>query len=274
MDSVVAGEREELRLHYSKEGYIESVSQYFGLTEYEAAGPGNYTANPNFENLFDLGVSEGTKVWTYNRIGLRSFGGLSVTTTGGRPDADWVDLNNCLTVFGCPYTNGSQMFGLADTQISVRRAPQSPVIAGADFPDWEVCPDFYTQDPETLRIYSKAEYGKVFGSFRWLAKYEVVSGVVVHKPIGPVLEVGDPNDTEAFWTAARNAAVAAGTLDPSVVTYQANGNGAQTTYPRNETYAWYRSYKLPLRFTFGISNAVNANIIEPDTATIWIVGDC
>lgn len=240
-DVIDDADREALRLHYSKAGYIEAVTQFYGRDAYETAGPGNYTANPNFTNLYNLGINQGEIAWTYNRIGLRSFGGLVVTKSNVLPDSDWEGLNNCITAFGCPYTNGTAMFGLPDTQISVRRLPQAPPLPGSDLPDWPDDPGNFWWDPDTGQIYSKEPWVQTAGSYRWLSTYSVSSGIVERKPFGPVLEQGDPNDTEAYWTAAYEAAVTAGDL-PEGLTYDPVGTGGILTYPRNALYAYTRTY--------------------------------
>lgn len=165
--------------------------------------------------------------------------------------------------------------GYADSFIDVRRTPQGPLgIPGTEFPDWEHCPAHFTYDIATDTLYSKEPWVRTDGEFRWLALYEAEFGQVVREPMPPVRPVGHADDNEAFWTAARDAAVLAGTLSADVDTYDVQGDGDKDTYPRNAAYAWTREYKMPLRFTFSISDAVNAVIIEPDMATVWIVGDC
>ena len=130
-----------------------------------------------------------------------------------------------------------------DCLVQVRRIPSAPATPGADFPDYPDDPDNYTYDPDTGTIYSKEPYAQAAGSFRWLSIYSEAGSPaeVVRYPLGPVLEQGDTSDTEAFWTAAYDAAVLAGDL-PSGMTYQANGLGGITTYPRNQTYAYARTY--------------------------------
>jgi hypothetical protein len=77
----------------------------------------------------------------------------------------------------------------------------------------------------------------VTGSFKTLA-LESVSGVVyTQRELGPVMPVGDANDTSAYWNAAYAAAVAAGTM-PAGMTYSASGTGGSTTYPRATTQAY------------------------------------
>lgn len=239
-----------------------------------------------FKGFYGLGINVNGyligDVQSGNLYYLRQTGTVGYGDPDPNPPADgWANLNNCIAVFGCPYpgsgSNVVQALRQILTDISVRRLPSSPGYIGSEFPDWEICPDKFWYDSETDTLYSKAQWEQVNGSYRWLSKYVVSGGgvsTVQRKPLSPCLEVGDPNDTEAFWTAAYNAAVEAGDL-PSGMTYDPTGvAGSLLTYPRNNSYAYYRSYKIPLNFTFSISNAVGATIREPDTATVWIVNDC
>lgn len=130
-----------------------------------------------------------------------------------------------------------------DCLVQVKRVPVAPEIPGSDLPDWPTDPEDYTWDEETRFIYSKQPFSLVSGSFRWLSLY-AESGdpaVVARYPLGPVLEQGDEDDNEAYWTAAYDAAVLAGDL-PSGMTYNSAGTGGVTTYPRNASYAYTRTF--------------------------------
>lgn len=60
-------------------------------------------------------------------------------------------------------------------------------------------------------------------------------------PLNPCVPLGSADDTEAFWTAAYNAAVAAGEM-PMGMTYVADNSGdGTTTYPQEQDFAWVRA---------------------------------
>lgn len=143
-------------------------------------------------------------------------------------------VNNC-TGFTVIKTN--------DLQVQVRRVPTPPSIPGAEFPDWPTDPTNYTWDESTGQIYSKQPWVDTAGDYLALSLYETDSAPpqpVIRYPLGPVLEVGDAAGTEAYWTAARNAAVLAGYTVGS--TYQADGLGDEDTFPRYINHAWSRTY--------------------------------
>lgn len=74
------------------------------------------------------------------------------------------------------------------------------------------------------------EWSPVSGPHNVLAVYADVSGVVTQYPLNPCVPVGDPDDTQAFWEAAYNAAVLAGSI-PAGYTY-----GVE--YPVEIDHAW------------------------------------
>lgn len=74
-----------------------------------------------------------------------------------------------------------------------------------------------------------AEGQLVSGSYKVLQKFD--SGTVPNKkPLGPVLEVGDPADTQAYWEAAYALAVANGEMAAGL-TYPAD-------YPQTQSFAY------------------------------------
>lgn len=210
--------------------------------------------NPNICNMFfNEGFIPGVYPPTFYWTGLRDsttraeLGAGVYRLSEGTPSGYTPPLlphtstsNNCV-VFG---DGGDAVFpaytGQYDTRISVRRVPAPPPIpSGSE--DWPVDPDDYTWDPETGEIFSKEPYTEVAGSYRWLSLFNVSTGSVDRYPLGPVLLQGDESDVEAYWTAAYNAAVTAGDL-PGGMTYNAAGTGGITTYPRNASYAYARTY--------------------------------
>lgn len=163
---------------------------------------------------------------------------------------------------GGAYPVVSTIYLINDAQVAVRRIPSAPDLPGSEFPDWPVDPDDYWQDPDSGTIYSKQPYAQVADNYRWLAKYETGGAplVVTQRPLGPVLLQGDANDTEAYWTAAYDAAVDSGDI-PSGKTYNAAGTGGINTYPRNASYAWTRAY---VAITYAESNGVTVGFIVRD----------
>lgn len=189
--------------------------------------------------------------------------------------------NNCIEP-SCPLNPASvggnpgiaQLLLRGTTDIGVRRVTAPPLLPGSDLPDWPIDPDNFWWDEGTDTKYSKEPWSLVSGSFRWLAKYSVSGGglsTVQRKPLGPVLPVGHADDNETFWTAAYDAAVLAGDL-PGGMTFDSAGTASSLTrFPKNATYAYERTYKLPLSFEVELSNPTGAELIEPDTATVYIL---
>lgn len=188
----------------------------------------------------------GTRVWHSGLDGSGNTGsdtdvsGTFLATpsgdTSGYPEelASGSGTNNCPT---------PTLIKTDDLQLQVRRVPRQPNISGIDLPDWPVNPDEYTWDEETGEIFSKAPWVEAEGDFLVLSLYttdNVQPFPVIRYPLGPVLHVGDAASTEAFWTAARAAAVTAGYTVGS--TYQADGMGDEDTFPRYTSTAWTRTY--------------------------------
>lgn len=268
IDTVDPEQRVVLQIHVNST-LIDSVTTFLGsLSDAPTLG----VAARGFQDLFFAGVDRDEKVWWSGKNDYtNAFGIYLITATPPTvPTGAWDGINNCITAFGCPYSNTDQLFSIPDTLIQARRVPQGPEIPGSDLPDWPIDPDDYRWDEDTGEIYSKQEYGKVFGDYLWLATYATAGNDVVRKPIGPVLEVSDPRNTQAFWEAAKDAAIADGTLSAEVTTYNSDGSGGITTFPRAKSYAWERSYVQPKSFTVGLSSPVNAELSEPSEATIWI----
>lgn len=82
--------------------------------------------------------------------------------------------------------------------------------SGGYFPIAVFAPDLYIR---VKRIPHKpeGEWTAVAGSFKCLAEYDDDgSGIVTQYPLNPTIEAGDDDDTQAFWEAAYNAALADG----------------------------------------------------------------
>lgn len=244
----------------SPQGYDDFVASGAG-TEIAYYVNSNYTLNnaPHRSNS-----NRPLGVWYYGDLNDSAPENASFPSVlTNRPIATEVDTNF--------KSGGNEVHYTQDALIECERVPVAPEIPGINFPDWTVRPEDYTYDEGTDTIYSKAPWVQVNGSYRWLALYAEDASNVVRYPLSPVLEQGDANDTEAFWTAAYDAAVLAGDL-PSGMTYNAAGTGGVTTYPRNQTYAWSRTYTIPRNFSVSLSNPVNAEIGAIDTATVYIAG--
>lgn len=150
------------------------------------------------------------------------------------------------------------------------RAPDGPCDPRCENPYPDYPPDSrycVIEDSPTL----KGNWEAVEDTFKALSLYEVTSGSVSMYPLNPILPSTDPNySDESFWTAAYAAAVSAGEL-PEGLTYDADGDGGATTYPRVLSSAYRRQYKTPLEFTVGISNASGMQVADPDEATVYIL---
>lgn len=256
--AVDPGEDEFLNFQYIDAESFSHLNTALMFTEAEFLAAVAETSPPGddydpFTGLYNLGIPMNT--YFYVNIGGGIIGYLNsegdarpdpAPTTGQR---GWAAGNNCIVAgFNCPYDPSSgitQLLMRGMTDIGVRRLVAPPPLPGSDLPDWPVDPDDYWWDSETGEIYSKAPWVQVAGSYRWLAQYAVSGGglsVVQRPPLSPVLEVGDPNDTEAFWTSAYDAADSAGTL-PSGMTYDSTGSASSLErFPRNVAYAYTRTY--------------------------------
>lgn len=207
----------------------------------------------------------GTRVW---HTGLDASGNPGLDTavsgtffatpsgdTSGYPQevASGTAVNNCPT---------PTLIKTDDLQLQVRRVPSPPPIPGEDLPDWPTDPDDYTWDAGTGLIYSKAPWVETSGDYLVLSLYETDAAQpfpVIRYPLAPVLEVGDAEGTEAFWTAARDAAVLAGYAVGS--TYQADGLGDETTFPRYSDRAYTRTF---VAITYGDYDGVTVGSIVRD----------
>lgn len=233
--------------------YLDQSLMYSNA-DWTTAGGG---ASPSpFVGIAGLGISLNTYFYlniSNGIVGYLQSSGDPLTqpapTTSVR---GWFAGGNCIEP-SCPLNPASvggnpgiaQLLFRPTTDIGVRRLSLAPPLPGSDLPDWPEDPANYWWNESTGQVYSKEPYVQTAGSFRWLSKYSVSGGglsTVLSKPLGPVLEVGDPNDTEAYWTAAYNAAVLAGDL-PAGMTYDATGaSSSLTRYPKNASYAWTRTY--------------------------------
>lgn len=228
-----------------------------------------------------------TELVHYNGIGATASNAAYRVLSTGREQAPWFVgpegsgqenaffpaflLNRPYATAPTHYFNG--VLSTIDCVVECRRVPVAPPIPHADegLPDWDRDSDFW-YDESVDEIYSKEAWTKVVTPSRWLAKYADVGtpAVVTQYPIGPARPVGHADDTEAAWTAAYNAAVTAGTVAAGK-TFNLAGTGGVDTYPRNADYYYVRSYKLPLWFTVNLTNPVGAELVEPDTATVYIL---
>lgn len=262
-DVVTPGEKEILfmRVNYT---LIDSVTDFFGDL---SAAPTGGIGSGGFDELYYAGAVPGEYVWWTGHDIYTNESGIYTIQQNSTPPSDpsigsWSGLNNCVPAFGCPYPGSPllSLYRLADSLVQVRRITQAPEIPGSDLPDWPVDPEDYWWDPETGEIYSKEPWVQSFGSYRWLSLYNASGGFVDRKPLGPVLEVGDASDIEAYWTSAYNSAVSDGLL-PSGMTYDATGAGGIGTYPRNAAYAWTRSF---VAITYADSDGVTVGSIVRD----------
>lgn len=277
IEDVVADDVVILSLHINANA--DTITSY--ITEFPGTVPGNICAamsqggiepgDPRF--YWTSQFADGTYFGADGGIpGMWQFSEVTGPGPTKNPPLDGLGsthLNNCVGWPGYPkFGYFPSARGHRDTSIFVKRVPVGPPVPGSEFPDWVEDPDNYTYDEATGTIYSKQPWTKVFGSYKWLALYaeDTVGELVIRRPIGPVLPVGHADDTEAFWTAARNAAVLAGTLSSSVTTFDAQGDGNNTTYPRLAAYAWERTVTEVKYFDVVLSNPTNT-LISPHATT-------
>lgn len=232
----------------------------------------------NIFSRIGVGQTEWVSSW-YNAGTLRNSRAFRVLNSSASTPTGFTSVLLASNI-GLSFSPDRKACSLNDVYIEMRRVASAPPIPGAEFPDWEHCPAHFTYDAATNTLYSKAPWVKVFGNYHWLQTLnqddpdsQGPASPVNTYPLGPVVLAGSDDDNEAFWTAAYSAAVAAGTA-PAGRTYVAAGTGGINTYPRDASYIWRREYKMPKNFLFGLSNAVNATIIEPDEAVVWIVSGC
>lgn len=124
-----------------------------------------------------------------------------------------------------------------DTIIQVRRkvrSPDNPCLPRCDKP-YPLLPENNAYCLISSQLIANTGYGQDFNSYKALTNYGVIGSpsTVNEYPLGPVILAGSANDTQAFWTAAYNAAVVGGQIIPSGEVYP-------TDYPETKTYAWKR----------------------------------
>lgn len=101
-----------------------------------------------------------------------------------------------------------------------------------DSPGWVV--DIVTGETRLINIYSGTPES---GSFLALAEEALDGTEYLQRQLGPVMLVTDIRNTQDFWDEQYAKAVAAGDM-PAGMTYQADGLGDETTYPRDLSLAY------------------------------------
>lgn len=285
LESIDPGEDEFLNFQYVDAVSASYLNTSLMWSEADFLAEGGYASPEPFTGIAGLGVPLNTYFYLNIYSGIIGYLYSSGDAFSQPPPTTtvrgWGAGNNCIEPT-CPLSPTgvggnpgiAQLLGRGMTDIGVRRLTAPPPLPGSEFPDWPVDPEHFWQDPDTLQIYSKEPWAQVSGSYRWLSLYSATGGglsTVERRPLGPVLPIGHPDDNETFWTAAYDAAVLAGDL-PSGMTYDSTGTAPSLSrFPRNTTYAYERSYKLPLSFEVNLSNPVGAELIDPDSATVYIL---
>ncbi len=205
-------------------------------------------AGGGFGELYSAGVAPYENVWWSGRVGFGPSGIYAIYDNSSGPPAPtfaWSGVNNCSVSFGCPYPGVPllSLYRIDDQVVNVVRVPTEPPLPGSELPDYPPDPANFWWDEGTGTLYSKQPWVYTAGSYRQLSIYATDVTSVTGYPLGPILPVGDASDTEAFWTAAYNAAVSAGTMAAGK-TYNAAGTGGINTYPRNASYAYARTYEI------------------------------
>lgn len=162
----------------------------------------------------------------------------------------YVAVQNCIDsppYFDEPVKTGGCTVYRADTvKIRVRRKvrkPDAPCTPRCQtpYPIFPGNPEFCVIGllPESILDYSLVSSATF--DYVWLSDVFYSSGELITYPRGPVLLASDPDNTEAFWTAAYASAYAAGTM-PAGMTYQADRtNPDGLHYPILKKYDWERS---------------------------------
>lgn len=289
VSGVTPGESEILFLHYNNYvpvgGYFGSLPNpagnpltgyaqspyYRGVAVYNEVGAsgddiwwnGVTTPSPDHDLIEPNGTFQGTN---QRRLGVYRLGPYYFTAPGG---VTWPDRIREIfegNIVDIP-SPGNQIYSSAvslDTLIAVRRkirAPDEPCFPKCDdaYPNYEFDSTYCVIGEDAVK---KNPWVLTSGNFKVLALYDtsgIPSEVSVY-PLNPTLPEGHPSyNDEAYWTAARNAAVLAGYSVPS--TYSSDGTGGDTTFPRLVTEAYVRDAGS---ITFG----------NPWEAGIAQIGDC
>ena len=133
--------------------------------------------------------------------------------------------------------DGTTLQRIEPLRIWVERKAMEPTEVPAGAHAVPGLPGYYVNADGTL---GNTFVEPVSGSFKALSVEDTDGGAsitFIRYTLEPILESTDPDGTEAFWEAAYDAAVIAGKL-PAGMTYQANGMGGITTYPRNLSNAY------------------------------------
>lgn len=249
------GEAEILELHFN---HVEPTQGYFEVLQ--GSGP---TLGSRFADTGIIANSEPI-YWTGEyAIGGAGFdaGIWILTPTNVDP---FPGITEILGSAGASYPSGAFMWRIESGVIQARRkirAPDEPCFPRCEepFPNYQFDSTYCVIGDVAVK---KNPYVLTAGNFKVLSLYATggaPSEVTVY-PLNPTLPEGHPNyNDEAYWTAARNAAILAGYSVPS--TYSEAGNGGPTTFPRLVTEAYVRDAGS---ITFG----------DPWEAGIAQIGDC
>lgn len=245
------GEKEILYLHFNEFTDLVEEDRFFGSLIKNTnicnswAGNGIAPGDDYFywTGKWDDGSLAGTQVaGVYSFSSATDGGGFAVYDPPLVEDAEYT--NNC-TNYPNPEGYFPAVHGARDVLIGVRRkirAPDEPCLPRCEdpYPDSPIS-DQYCEIDGTAAL--RGPWVATVGTFKVLAMY-TVDGVspaeVSVYPLNPTLPEDHPSyDDEAYWIAARNAAILAGYDVPS--TYSETGEDGPTTYPRLVDSAYVRT---------------------------------
>lgn len=163
--------------------------------------------------------------------------------------------STCSGLYGFEDPNGSGSFPnpvvsrVLDDIVACRRTLRVP-----DPPCEPRCEDPYPLLPESANycvingdLEHVVGYSVAVGSFKALSNYRVSGGIVTDYPLGPVIEAGSAEDTEAAWTARYEQAQVDGEVIRAGLVYGVD-------YPVTPATAYVRS------FTYGILDPVSPTV--------------
>jgi len=235
-------------------GHAAGYDQLFGWSPSGGSGPFSPYVDPSFWNgtAFPAYQDLQQVIMYYNRIKpiTTNFGILRLADENAwilaNPDGYWIGAQgpDGFTLHGVwvqtPDGDRVDVTSIGDDGIVVNRFPSAPP---------NPC---YLLPPAPIEGYCISETGQYIQTSGWtldtthtfiVMQSTAISGgthggTIVRYPLNPCLISTDPANTEAFWTAAYEAAVAAGKMAPGL-TYETPGSGDPSrNYPTPQSFAY------------------------------------
>jgi len=166
-------------------------------------------------NRYSPANYEGDVVQANSTVACGAFEAFSPPITGAGSARYWwsgVQLDGLggYTLAGTPYTSGVWRCA-SYTTMGPGEHNTNNCSGFSGSPQSIISPDVYIKVNRQPHK-PEGDWTATAGSFKCLAIYHESSGVVTQYPLNPTMPVGDVHDTSAYWTAAYNAAVLAGTM--------------------------------------------------------------